>query len=155
MRISQEIRILDLLARRDAEFLMVSECEEKIRQILGGADFPFPAPPVNLPSASRKGKPYLPSGLTQPAASKKSDRRTNASAVQEDCAFEIPDLNTEQENAYRIVFQDKGETKVSYIQSTLQIKKMLSLQCDSFQIACIETVQFRKLDDFTVVRRIL
>ena len=155
MRISQEIRILDLLARRDAEFLMVSECEEKIRQILGGADFPFPAPPVNLPSASRKGKQFLPSGLTPPAASKKSDRRTIAPATQEDSVYEIPELNTESENAYRIVSQDKGETKVSYLQNSTQIKKMLSLQCDSFQIACIETVLFRKLDDFTVIRRVL
>ena len=56
MRISDEIRILDLLALRDAEYLRVRDCEDKIRQILGGSDFPFPAPPVEPPFAPQKGQ---------------------------------------------------------------------------------------------------
>ena len=155
MRISQEIRILDLLAHRDAEFLRVRECEEKIRQILGGAEFPFPAPLVELPSSTRKGRPWHPEGITLPQPSKKSDRRKIAPVVQGNSVPELPPLEPGKENAYRLVFQDRGETKVSYLQNLHQLKEMLSLACGSFHIDCIETVDFRQLDDYTVIRRLL
>ncbi|MCQ2403808.1 MAG: hypothetical protein MJ202_08805 [Lentisphaeria bacterium] len=155
MRISQEIRILDLLAHRDAEFLRIQECEEKIRQILGGADFPFPAPPVELPSASRKGRPWQPEGIALPQPSKKSDRRKTTPAKQENTVPALAPLDPGKENAYRLVFHDRGETKVSYLQNLHQLKEMLSLACETFHIDCIETVDFRQLDDYTVVRRLL
>ncbi len=155
MRISQEIRVLDLLALRDAEFLRVRECEEKIRQILGGNDFPFPAPPVELPSATRKGKPFRPTGILPPAPSKKNDRRQTTPAAQDDCAPEIPLLDPETENAYRVVFEDKGEIKVSYLQNADTLREMMALTCDSFKITCVESVLFRQLDDYTVRRRLL
>lgn len=155
MRISQEIRVLDLLALRDAEFLRVRECEEKIREILGGNDFPFPAPPVELPSATRKGKAFHPAGILPPAPSKKSDRRQIAPTAQDDCVPEIPTLAPDTENAYRVVFEDKGEIKVSYLQNAETLREMLGLSCDSFKITCVESVLFRQLDDYTVIRRLL
>lgn len=155
MRISQEIQVLDLLALREAEFLRVRECEEKIRQILGGNDFPFPAPPVALPSTNRKGKPFRPTGIVPPAPSKKHDRRQTMSTAQDDCVQEIPPLDPEKENAYRVVFEDKGEIKVSYLQNADSLREMMALPCDSFKITCVESVLFRQLDDYKVLRRLL
>jgi hypothetical protein len=158
MGIDQEIRILDLLAVRDAEFLRVRECEDKIRQILGGHDFPFPAPPVTLPSASRKGKPTRFPGVAVVAnGSKKPPRPPESSSSGDgaDCTLVVPPLDPATENAYRIVFQDKGETKVSYLQSTRDLQEMLRLACPTFQITCLETVLFHTLDDYQAIRRIL
>lgn len=158
MGIDQEIRILDLLALRDAEFLRVRECEDKIRQILGGHDFPFPAPPVTLPSAFRKGKPTRFPGVVATASGSKKPAKPPESASPgegADCALVIPPLDPATENAYHIVFQDKGETKSSYLQSTRDLQEMLQLACPTFQITCLETVLFRTLDDFQTIRRIL
>ncbi len=155
MGLSQEIRILDLLAYRDAEFLRVRECEDRIRQILGGADFPFPPPPVPLPSAGRKGKPYRPAGLSSAAARDSASRKASDSQEKGPLPLEIPPLLSPQENCYRLVFLDKGETKVSYLQNPRQVQEMLSLTCPTFQVTCVETASLRTLDDFTTLRRIL
>lgn len=155
MRISDEIRILDLLALRDAEYLRVRECEDKIRQILGGSDFPFPAPPVEPPSLHRKGKPFKLAGIAMPEESKKPRHGHAASVSGGDCAMKTPALDPSSgENAYRVVFEEKGAVKVSYLQHPQQLDDILKLQCDSFRITCVETVSFRSLDDFKTLRRI-
>ncbi|MGN0867855.1 MAG: hypothetical protein ACI4SG_09320 [Oligosphaeraceae bacterium] len=155
MGLSQEIRILDLLAYRDAEFLRVRECEDRIRQILDGEAFPFPPPPVPLPSAGRKGKPFRPAGLASAAKDPTSSRKAPSSPGKDPVPLEIPPLEPPRENCYRLVFLDKGETKVSYLQNPRQVQEMLSLACPTFQVTCVETASLRTLDDFTTLRRIL
>ncbi len=156
MGLSQEIRILDLLAYRDAEFLRVRECEDRIRQILGGEDFPFPPPPVPLPSAGRRGKAFRPGGLASADKDSPSSRKPPLPPSESPSPpLDIPPLIPPQENCYRLVFLDKGETKVSYLQNPRQVQEMLSLACPTFQITCVETASLRTLDDFTTLRRIL
>ena len=155
MGLSQEIRILDLLAYRDAEFLRVKARADKIRQIPGGESSPFPPPPVPLPSASRKGKAFRPAGLPAEPPSRAAKAK-EAPAPETDTPLpEIPPLDPTRENCYRLVFLDKGETKVSYLQNRRQLQEMLTLHCPSFQITCLETALLHTLDNFTTVRRIL
>jgi len=50
------ILLARLLRQREAAFITVRDCEDRIRQRLGGAAFPFPPPPA-LPSTRRPGRP--------------------------------------------------------------------------------------------------
>lgn len=154
MRHSDEIRIIDLLAMREAEFLRVRECEAKIAELLGGEAFPFPAPGVELPSNGRssRGKSWAPKGNAVNSRSKGSRK---GPVVPENAAAEVlRPLHEPQENAYRVVYCDKDGLRVSYHIDRAAVEEMIALQCDTFYVDCVETVYFENIDDFRILERL-
>ncbi len=159
MRVSQEIRVIDLLARREAEFLRVSECEEQIRALLDGNDFPFPPPPVVLPSDGRTNakKAWRPQGLAVPKPNaKKAGRRETAAtpplATPTTPQCVIPPLQSPDENAYLVHYQEKDKKGTSFLDNPAQVQALLELACDSFWVSKVEAVQFRTLEDYRSTR---
>ena len=158
MRVSQEIRVIDLLARREAEFLRVNECEEQIRALLGGNDFPFPPPPVVLPSDGRTNakKAWRPQGLAVPKPpAKKLGRRETASAPPASpppAQCTVPPLLAPDENAYLVHYQEKDKGGTSFLDTPAQVQSLLELACESFRVTKVEAVQFRSLEDFHPTR---
>ena len=160
MRVSEEIRIIDLLARREGEFLRIAECEAAITELLGGAAYPFPHPGVELPSNGRtsRNKAWKPVGVALPAA---GGRRAPAKA--ERAAAVPPPVRaldaSRGENAYRVVYRDKGGAeaggadalKVSYHTDAAALSAMLELSCEGFSIERIEAVAFESLENYQVV----
>ncbi len=153
MRIADEIRIIDLLTRREAEFLRVKECEDAIAALLGGAAYPFPALAVPLPSqgpgrTKQKGwsLPVEKAGKKAPASQAVSEPTVKNSSIRP--------LRQPEENAYRLVYWDKESSRVSYHNDAGLLRTMLDLQCDGFRIECIETVHFVALDNFQIIERL-
>ena len=159
MRVSQEIRVIDLLARREAEFLRVNECEEQIRALLGGSDFPFPPPPVVLPSDGRTNakKAWRPPGLVVPKTPAKKPGRRDAAAtppVQPDTSCLVPPLLAPNENAYLVHYQEKDKEGTSFLDTPTQVQALLELACESFRVTKVEAVQFHSLDEYQPTRTI-
>ncbi len=156
MRISDEIRIIDLLIRRDAEFLQVRRCEDQIAAILDGASWPYCAPPSPLPSAGRTSarKAWKPGGdghgkgKTPPSGALAPANRGAGTAIA------VRDLDETRENAYRVAYVDNGVGKSGFLNTRQTLESLLQLECGSFRIASIDTVNFRGNDDFDVVARI-
>lgn len=154
MRLSDEIRIIDLLAMREAEFLRVRDCEAEIAAILGGAAFPFPAPGVKLPSEGRssRSKSWSPRGI--PVPSRDKGRGRGAAVAENPAAALLRPLREPEENAYRVVYRDKDGIRVSYHLESAAILEMMSLKCESFAVDCVETVRFENIDDFCIIERL-
>ena len=157
MRVSQEIRVIDLLARREAEFLRVSECEEQIRALLGGSDFPFPPPPVVLPSDGRTNakKAWRPQGLAvpRPPAKKPGGRREAAQPPSQPAPCAFPELHAPDENAYLVHYFEKGkEETTSVLDSPAQVQTLLDLACETFRVIKVEAVFLRTMTDYQVTR---
>ena len=163
MRVSEEIRIIDLLARREGEFLRVAECEAAITELLGGEAYPFPHPGVELPSNGRtsRNKAWKPAGLALPVA---GGRRAPAKAGAREAIADAPPLvraldASRGENAYRVVYRDKSGAeaeaadalKVSYHTDTAALAAMLELSCEGFSIERIESVAFESLENYRVI----
>ena len=159
MRVSQEIRIIDLLAHREAEFLRVSECEEQIRALLEGNDFPFPPPPIVLPSDGRTNakKAWRPQGLIVPKAPAKKPGRRDAAAptpAQTATPCLVPPLLAPTENAYLVHYQEKDKGGTSFLDTPAQVQALLELACESFRVTKVEAVQFHSLDEYQPTRTI-
>ena len=131
MRISDEIRIIDLLARREAEFLRVKECEDQIRALLEGNEYPFPPPPVVLPSHNRTNakKAWRPLGIAVPApVAKKNSRRANGEQPESSPACMpashdlLPPLQAPGENAYLVHYLEKGKEDTSFLTDPSQVQ---------------------------------
>ena len=163
MRISDEIRIIDLLARREAEFLQVKECEDQIRALLDGNEYPFPPPPVELPSTHRTNakKAWRPQGMVLPSSgAKKSTRRGTGDAAVAPSALEVdassqvalPSLIAPTENAYLVHFKEKDTTGTSFLTEKAQVQSLLGLPCESFRVIQVDAVHFLSLDNYQVLR---
>ena len=163
MRISDEIRIIDLLAHREAEFLRVKECEEQIRALLDGNEFPFPPPPVELPSSHRTSarKAWRPQGLVvpTPGVAKKGSRRGAAEAAPCSAAhpdsssrFQLPPLLPPTENAYLVHYLEKNQEGTSFLTETTQVQSLLELSCESFRVVQVDAVHFLSLENYQPLR---
>ncbi len=154
MRVSDEIRIIDLLTRREAEFLRIKQCEDQITALLGGAAWPFAAPAVPLPSANRTNakKAWTPSSASA------SGRRAKSTTVPASAAqvpkIPVRELNPACENAYLVAYIDNGNEKIGFLNTLQTLQAILKLECDSFKIVRICTVFFRSNDDFDTIERL-
>ena len=132
MDILQEIQIIDLLCRREAELVKVARAEETIRNLLGGQAFPFPPPP-DLPSRRK--------------VVKKPKARLEG-AIPEKTVPGLRQLEFPEENAYRLVYRFNGEDKESFQNDFEFLKILLNFPEEAFELRSIETVFFRKPDDW-------
>ncbi|MBO7741810.1 MAG: hypothetical protein J6S21_04575 [Victivallales bacterium] len=155
MRLSDEIRIIDLLVLREAEYLRIHECEEQIAQLLGGAAFPFPAPAVELPSAGRcsRGKSWCPEGMAPPVQAKGKAKSAPVSAEAAPAETLRP-LKGPQENAYRVVYRDKDGIRSSYHLDRTPVMEMIALECETFSVESVEAVHFENTERFNIVERL-
>lgn len=153
MRAGDEIRIIDLLAQREAQYLLVKKCEDGIAALLGGAVYPFPPPPEPLPASGRIPKNGW--SLQQDKGRNAKARKAQPVARQSSSAAPVlRALDRAAENAYRLVYTDKGNTRISYHYDAAELQSMLAFDCPTFRIVCIETVKLRSLDDFDIIERI-
>ena len=162
MRISDEIRIIDLLARREAEFLRVKECEDQIRALLEGNEYPFPPPPVVLPSHNRTNakKAWRPQGIVVPApVAKKNSRRANADTAETTAVHDsstghilLPPLQAPGENAYLVHYLEKGKEDTSFLTDPSQVQSLLELACESFRVVKVDAIHFQNLENFQILR---
>ncbi len=138
METLQEIQIIDLLCRREAELVKVACAEEAVRDLLGGAAFPFPPPP-DLPSRR-----------------KESAKPKTRVAVDID-ATTLPGLRKlapPEENAYRLVYRFNGEDKESFQDDFDFLKFLLNFPEEAFELLSIETVFFRKPGDWQLLYKL-
>lgn len=147
MTLSQNITIIDLLRQREAEFVVVWTCEQKIKDLLGDADFPFPVP-ADLPSRRRRDARQAPA-REKPAV--RPAPPETAGPAGSGLFPPIRKLDTARENAYRLVFLRHG-TKDSSFQTDFElINALAGLKCPEFKLLSLETVSFTDLDDWQVV----
>ncbi len=134
----QEIQIIDLLCRREAELVKVALAEEAVCDLLGGLAFAFPPPP-DLPSRRKVTVPSKP--------------RIEV-ALPEKILPGLRKLESPEENAYRLVYRFHGEDKESFQADFDFLKLLLNFPEEAFALRSIETVFFRKPDDWQL-RQIL
>lgn len=128
----QEIQIIDLLCRREAELVKVALAEEAVCDLLGGVAFPFPPLP-DLPSRRK---------VTVPPKTR------IAVALPEKIPPGLRKLESPEENAYRLVYRFHGEDKESFQADFDFLKLLLNFPEEAFELRSIETVFFRKPDDW-------
>ncbi len=167
MEILQEIRILDLLDKREGEFRHIAEIESQVQALLypdvppearaSLPGYPFPAPPMPLPSAERtsRTKYWRPaSGL--PSSSKGARKGGTASRRAADAELlptaqqprvPIRPLQAGVENAYRVTYRENGQERLSLHASPQALEAMLEMSSANFLIERIETVLLDTLDD--------
>jgi len=165
LEILQEIRILDLLDRREEEFRRIADLESQVqallypdvppeaRAVLPG--YPFPAPPVPLPSEGRtsRTKCWRPES-GRPVASRggrKSASRRDAAGellpVAQPPLVPIRPLQAGVENAYRVTYRENGQQRLSLHASPQALEAMIEMSSENFMIERIETVLLDTLDD--------
>ena len=140
MHYTSEIEIIDLLARREAEFLRVRACEQEISQLLEGASFPFPPPPA-LPSHVRGARKKLKVDLAPPAL---PDPDVSGSGP-----LPLRRLGP-GENACRLTYAFKGEEHSSFSTDLEFIGKLPRLHCADFRLVRVEAGCYRDPGDFVV-----
>ena len=126
------IELIDLLHRREEEFVTVWKCEQEVMRIMDMPDFPF-APPPDLPSL----RP-VPKGKGRPKAEKESLPK----------APTVRGLQTPQENAYRLVFVYNGVRQDSFQTDQKLIETLMTMELTDFQLLAVETVFFRSPEDW-------
>ena len=127
----REIQIIDLLCRREAELVKVAQTEETVRSLLGGAAFPFPPPP-DLPSRRKVARA----------------KKRLALALDVDTFPYLRKLESPEENAYRILYRFNGEEKESFQNDFEFLQDLLKFPAEAFELRSIETVFFRKNNDW-------
>lgn len=121
MKPSEIIQKARLLRQREAAFVVVWECEERIRQRLGGADWPWPAPP-ELPSRQRS--------RAGPAAP-----RPTPSA--ESCVRRL----RPGEDAFRLTGSCRGEARTTLTAEVAVARALLAAAVPSWSARRLETVR--------------
>lgn len=132
MRTNCPIEVIDLLREREAEFLRVWQCEQKVLQLLGVEEFPF-SPPPDLPSRRKVVK-----GAAKASAPKKE---TVAAAPQNDIA-----RLEAGENAYRLVFVYNGKEESSFQTDRELIRNLLTIKSAEFELLSVETVKLTDME---------
>ena len=138
MRTNCPIEVIDLLREREAEFLRVWQCEQKVLQLLGVEEFPF-SPPPDLPSRRKVVK-----GAAKASVPKKE---TVAAAPQND----ISRLEA-GENAYRLVFVYNGKEESSFQTDRELIRNLLTIKSAEFELLSVETVKLTDMEHWERIR---
>lgn len=128
----EKIKILGLLTQRDKEFVRLWDCEEKIREILGGLDFPFPRV-VELPSEKRSAQRKRP--------------ELDFSWV-DNYHTTIRDLRPPQENAYRVEYLNGKKTRISYHIDKALVESLIDISCECFGIISVTAGFFKSNGDW-------
>ena len=136
MRNNVSIEVIDLLHQREAEFIRVWECEQKIREML--PDFPIPPPPDDLPSRQKRVKP-----------AKKVPQPEEAPASKASQA--IRKLVPGEENAYRLVFLYNNEQQSSFQQDRELVRTLVNVKTADFTILSVETVSYQDAEHWTSI----
>lgn len=147
MTLSQDIAIIDLLRQREADFVVVWKCEQKIKDLLGDVDFPFPAP-GDLPSRRRRDARKAPTREKRPVPEPPPEPAGTAGKTE---FPEIRKLESARENAYRLVFLRHGLKDSSFQTDFELIKALAGLNCPEFKLLSLETVYFTDLDNWQVI----
>lgn len=138
MHYSSEIQIIDLLARRETEFLRVWTCEQEIGRLLNGVAFPFSAPPP-LPSHAHGRRQKLKVTLTPTAA-----------ALDANGSRMVLRRLQPTENAYRLTYAFKGEKHSSFSTDLDFISKLPRLSCADFRLLRVEAGCYCSMEQFEV-----
>lgn len=141
MNLLSDIAILDLLRQREAEFMVVWQCEQQLKQLLEGADYPL-SQPVELPSQKKISRKKQRS-----AASAPTSVTDTAAAPLATCRKLVPD----RENAYHIVYRKMGVEESSFQTDHNLITTLLKLHGQEFQVLKLQTVNFQDLDNWQIV----
>ena len=136
MQANVSIEVIDLLHQREAEFIRIWECEQKIREIL--PDFPFPAPP-ELPSRRKRVKP-----VAKKVAEPDAVPLSKASAA-------IRRLVPGEENAYRLVFLYNNEQQSSFQMDRELVRTLVNVKTTDFIILSVETVRYQDEDHWQTI----
>lgn len=129
MNPQDSILIARLLREREAAFVTVWECEDRIRRILQGANLPLPAAP-DLPSRRRRSvAPRRP-----PALAAGTVRRRHGG-----------------EDAYRLTCVCRGQPCVSLTDDADSVRALLALPPTALAVLRIETVSLDEEGAATVI----
>ena len=137
----EEIQIIDLLARRDAEFRTVNRCEETIKSLLGGIDYPYPPLP-DLPSR----RPRMPAKKAKPA-------RKPAGALSAERPDWYRSLDGEREDVYRLEFSAiaNGEIQTSFLLEGDMLQTLDMLRLMRGKLLRVETVKLVSAEEWQLV----
>ncbi len=116
MKLSDKIKIGDLLIKREVEFSKVYDCEQRINELLG-EEYPY-ALPVELLSMQKK----------KPARKKKTIKPRK-----------VRSLNLKTENAYLVTYLENDIEKEELMFETRQLNNIKSNCASTFKITKIET----------------
>ena len=122
------IALTDLLCKREAEFVKVWKCEQEVRRLLGGLDYPFGAPPPLPSSVKVKRKPM--------AARKPSEQEQPAP---------VRPL-TGAENAYRISYLFDGRRESTFQTDATLVASLIRISNEEFRVVKVEAVVFESMD---------
>ncbi|MBQ9368474.1 MAG: hypothetical protein IJT83_11885 [Victivallales bacterium] len=136
MRNNVSIEVIDLLHQREAEFIRVWECEQKIKEML--PDFPIPPPP-DLPSRQKRVKP----SAKKPPQSEETPASKASQAIRK--------LVPGEENAYRLVFLYNNEQQSSFQQDRELVRTLVNVKTTDFTILSVETVSFQDAEHWTTI----
>lgn len=142
---SSESQVISLLCSRERELMKVWECEEAIRGLLGVADFPFPAVP-DLPSRRKVKR-----GATRRVPKRDAEPVVSSSSLSVGDVPEIRGL-LPGESAYRLEFESRGRRESSFHTDLDSVLKLFQVPSDDFQMHRVETVAFRSVDDWDLIK---
>ena len=124
------IALTDLLFQREAEFVKVWKCEQEVRRLLGGLDYPFDAPPALPSSVKVKRKPL--------AARKPAEPEPEAP---------VRPL-TGAENAYRISYLYDGRRESTFQTDAALVCSLTRISNEEFRVLKVEAVIFQGMDQW-------
>ncbi len=131
MKPSDIIQRARLLRQREEAFVVVWECEERVRRRLGGAEWPWPAPPA-LPSRQRhRGRPASP---RPPASAEIGVRRLRPG-----------------EDAFRLTGSCRGQTGATLTADPAVARALLAAAVPSWTVQRLETVRLDAAGSAVVV----
>lgn len=120
----EHIAINSLLIEREAAFARVHSIESQIQQLMG-ADYPFQAPGVELPSAIKKQ-------ATKPKQAKKKVAKVKTRRL------------GEGEAGYKLTFVENGDTTERITVDLKQIQTLLNDPLPGVRLLRIDTVDLEK-----------
>ena len=127
-----KIKILGLLSQREKEFMRIWDCENKIRGILNGMDYPFPRV-VQLPSEKR-------SAPCKGAIDFSWVDRYRTT---------IRDLRTPEENVYKIEYLNQGKPRISFQTDRALVETLIDMSCEIFCVTKVIAGNFKSVSNWT------
>lgn len=119
MNAKEMIQINRLLRQREEIYADILDTEEKIKEALGGGNYPLPKPPE------------VPSIFRSPKTSKKKRSRVT----------QIRKLKASEENAFRITFELNDEVRQDYVRDVRLVRRLQGFSIPFFKLKKVETVK--------------